>query len=220
MDTGLLVKYFTNEKKGASKMIPTATAERLCKIYGLLQIIKPDTEYVSSKTLATMMGTTGHTIRKDISALKVTNFTRRGYHVDELSNTLGKALKLSRPYKSCIVGLGRLGNALIDYESFKNDGFDILAGFDSNINKVERLQTSIDVYPSTDIENIVKGKNIEIGIIAVPHKAAQEVATTLINSGVKGILNFSNAQIQVPKGVVLYNMDFTSALRFVVSQMN
>ncbi len=200
-------------------MLPTNTAERLCKIYGILQMIKKDSGYVSSKELASMMGTTDFTIRKDISALNLVSFGRRGYHIGELSSVLGKALQLSRPYRSCIVGLGRLGSALLDYESFRGDGFDIVAGFDSNINKIERIRTQIAVYPVSELDQVVKNKSIEVGIIAVPHNSAQEVATTLVKSGVKGILNFSPAQIKVPSEVVLYNMDFTSALRFVVSQI-
>ena len=199
--------------------MPTNTAERMCKLYGILQSIGKDTEYVSSKELAVMVGTTAHTIRKDISALNIKGFTRKGYHVAELFVTLGKALQLSRSYKSCIVGLGRLGTALLDYEAFKGAGFVIVAGFDSNINKVERLHTQIAVYPSSEMDHVVKNKSIEIGIIAVPQSSAQEVATTLVKSGIKGILNFSPVQINVPKGVVLYNMDFTSALRFVASQI-
>lgn len=200
-------------------MLPANTAERMCKLYGILQSIGTNSEYVSSKELAVMMGTTDHTIRKDISALNIMGFTRKGYHVSELTATLAEALKFSRPYKACIVGLGRLGTALLDYEAFKGDGFDIVAGFDSNTNKIERLRTTIAVYHSSDLDHIVKNKGIEIGIIAVPAGSAQEVATTLVKSGVKGILSFSSVQLKVPKEIVLYSMDFTSALRFVVSQI-
>ena len=200
-------------------MLPINTAERMCKLYGILQSIRNTSEYVSSKELASMMGTTDHTIRKDISALNIMSFTRKGYHVEELSLTLGKALQFSRSYKSCIVGLGRLGTALLDYEAFKGDGFEIVAGFDSNTNKIERLRTLIAVYHSSDLDHIVKNKGIEIGIIAVPAGSAQEVAATLVKSGIKGILNFSPVQLKLPKEIILYNMDFTAALRFVVSQI-
>ncbi len=191
----------------------------MCKLYGILQRIGSDSEYVSSKELATLMGTTDHTVRKDISTLNIMGFTRKGYHVAELTATLGKALQLIRPYKTCIVGLGRLGAALLDYEAFKGDGFEIVAGFDSNTNKIERLRTTINVYHSSDLDHVVKNKSIEIGIIAVPQGSAQEVATTLVKSGIKGILNFSPVHLKVPKEVALYNMDFTSALRFVASQI-
>jgi redox-sensing transcriptional repressor len=200
-------------------MLPTNTAERMCKLYGILQSIGNSSEYVSSKELALLMGTTDHTIRKDISALNIMGFTRKGYHVGELTTTLGKALQLSSSYKACIVGLGRLGTALLDYEAFKGDGFEIVAGFDSNTNKIERLRTQVAVYHSSDLDHVVKNKGIEIGIIAVPQGSAQEIATTLVKSGIKGILNFSPVQLKVPKEIVLYNMDFTSALRFVVSQI-
>jgi len=200
-------------------MLPKNTAERLSKIYGVLQTISKDAEYVTSKELAAVMGTTDFTIRKDIGALNIMNFGRKGYHVEELSSALGRVLQLTRPYRTCVVGLGKLGTAVLDYEAFKDAGFDIVAGFDINLNKVERLHTEIAVYHSSDLDHIVKSKSVEVAIIAVPQASAQEVATTLVANGVKAILNFSPAQIKVPKGIALYNMDFTAALRFVVSQI-
>lgn len=200
-------------------MLPKNTAKRLCKLYGVLQSIKDSHAFISSKELAIIMGTTDYTVRKDISMLNLISFTKKGYPVAELATTLGRELGLSKSYRACVVGLGRLGTALLDYEAFKNEGFEIVAGFDSNINKVERLLTTVSVYSSKDMEHIIRSQNIEIAIIAVPQLSAQEVATSLAKSGIKGIVNFSSIQLKVPRNVVLYNMDFTTTLRFVVSQI-
>ncbi|OGI11048.1 MAG: hypothetical protein A2Y40_00185 [Candidatus Margulisbacteria bacterium GWF2_35_9] len=195
------------------------TIERICRIYGYLEYLeKNNIEYASSKEFAGIVGTTDYSVRKDISSLGLTGFSRRGYAVKLLKDQLGEKLKLSRTIKTCIVGLGKLGTAILDYESFRDDGFNMVAGFDSSINKIERIHTPIEVFPVGQLEDIVKQRSIELGIIAVPPVAAQDIADKLIKGGVKGILNFSPVRIAVPEEIVLHNMDFTAALRFVAAR--
>lgn len=195
------------------------TIERMCKIFGHLNTLdKKDVDFVSSKELAKAIGSTEYTIRKDISILDMKDSTRKGYRVKSFKEELGHKLHLKQRYKACIVGLGRLGTALLDYENFQEDGFEIVAGFDCNINKVERIRARIDVFAIGAMENIVAQRAIELGIITVPAKAAQEVVDKLIIAGVKGILNFSPVKLIVPKNIIHMDMDFTNALRFVAAK--
>ncbi|MFH1395757.1 MAG: Gfo/Idh/MocA family oxidoreductase [Candidatus Omnitrophota bacterium] len=129
-------------------------------------------------------------------------------------------LCLNKKRNACIVGLGRLGSALLDYEKFQEDGFDIVAGFDSNINKLERIRTDIDVYPVSRINEIIIRKHIELGIIAVPSEHAQNIADTLTKAGVTGILNFSYVKINLPKNIINVNLDFTNSLRFIAAKLS
>jgi redox-sensing transcriptional repressor len=193
--------------------------ERICSIFGYLDTLeKRGVEFVSSPELAKAIGATEYTVRKDISLLGVTGYTRKGYAVGPLKNELGAKLHLAKNRKACIVGLGRLGTALLDYEKFQEDGFEIVAGFDCSINKIERIRTHIDIFAVSGLESIVSSRGIELGIIAVPANAAQEVADRLVGSGVKGILNFSGVKISVPKNIIYVDMDFTSALRFIAAR--
>ena len=193
--------------------------ERICRIFGYLEILaKNGTEFVSSLELAGAIGATSNTVRKDISLLGVTGYTRKGYAVLELKAELGRKFHLAKKRKACIVGLGRLGTALLDYEKFKEDGFEIVAGFDRSINKIERIRTHIDVFTVSSLESVVSQRGIELGIIAVWAEAAQEVADRLVEAGIKGILNFSPVKITVPKSIIYVDMDFTSALRFIAAR--
>ncbi|MDP8266387.1 MAG: redox-sensing transcriptional repressor Rex [Candidatus Aceula meridiana] len=199
--------------------LPNNTIDRVCRIFGCLESLEErQVDFVSSKDLAQAIGTTNDTIRKDISLLGVTGYTRKGYSVVSLKKELGQTLKLDKKRKACIVGLGRLGTALLDYERFKQDGFEIVAGFDNSINKLERIKTHIDVFAISEMENIIAQKSIELGIITVPANNAQEVADELIKAGVSGILNFSPEKIVVPKEIIYLDMDFTSALRFIAAR--
>lgn len=194
--------------------------ERVCRVFGHLDTAeKKGIEFVSSNDLAKAIGATAHTVRKDISLLGITGFTRKGYEVSSLKEELGKRLQLNRGRKAAIVGLGRLGTALLDYEKFQEDGFEIVAGFDSSVNKLERIRTHIDVFPISSLTDIIKSRRIEMGIITVPAENAQEVADKLVESGVKGILNFSPVKIVVPEKIVNVNMDFTNALRFISAKL-
>ena len=197
------------------------TIKRICKVFGCLDTLaKKGVKFVSSKELAEKIGSTEYTVRKDISILNVTGFTRKGYEIKPLKEELGKKLNLNLKKKACIVGLGRLGAALLDYEKFQEDGFEIVAGFDSSVNKLERIRTEIDVFTVNRIEDVIKERSIDVGIIAVPAEHAQNTADRLIKAGVRGILNFSPVKIIVPEKIIYLDMDFTSALRFIAARFN
>jgi len=197
------------------------TIDRICRLFGHLEALeKNNILFVSSNELARSLDTTPHTIRKDISALGMMRYTRKGYEVISLKNAIGDKLLLHEKRKACIVGLGRLGTALLDYQNFQQDGFEIVAGFDCSINKIERIHTDVDVFPDSALPHVVTDKNIELGIIAVPAAAAQAVADALINAGIKGILNFSPTKIVVPDNTIYLDLDFTTALRFIAAQFS
>ncbi|MCP4653707.1 MAG: redox-sensing transcriptional repressor Rex [Candidatus Omnitrophica bacterium] len=199
--------------------ISNNTIERICRIFGYLDSIeKEKIEFISSSELAKAIGATEHTVRKDISQLNVIGFTRKGYEVKSLKKELGRKLNLDKHRKACIVGLGRLGTALLDYEKFQDDGFQIVAGFDCSINKIERIKSDINVFQVNRLKEIVKQQGIELGIIAVPAKSAQSVADRLSEAGVKGILNFSPIKVNVASGIIHLDMNFTSALRVISAQ--
>ena len=174
--------------------------------------------FVSSRELANAVGATAYTIRKDISLLGIAGYSRKGYEVRLLKQGIGRKFNLDKERKACIVGLGRLGTALLDYEQFKEDGFKIVAGFDCSINKIERIRTNIDIFPVSNLESVVAARGISLGIVAVPGEAAQNIVDRLIASGVKGILNFSPVKVSVPGEVVYLDMDFTNALRFIAAR--
>jgi len=193
--------------------------ERICRIFGYLnRSEKRGIDFVSSKDLAKVIGITEATIRKDISLMGVTGYDRKGYEVKALKQELAEKWNLSKKRKACIVGLGRLGAALLDYENFQEDGFEVVAGFDSSVNKIERIKTNVDVFAVDRLKDIVRDRSIELGIVTVPANAAQAVVEQLVDAGVRGILNFSPVKVDVPDNIIYLHMDFTSSLRFIAAQ--
>lgn len=203
-----------------SPQLSAITIERLCRVYGHLDRLRErGVQTVTSKELAAAAGATHDTLRKDLSVLGVTGFTRAGYPVASLRQTLGEKLNLTRPRTAALVGLGRLGTALLDYARFSENGFEITAAFDSSINKIERIRSNVAIFPVRRLKEIVGERAIELGIIAVPADAAQTVADDLVEAGVAGILNFSPVVVQTPERIIHVDIDFTNALRFIAARM-
>jgi redox-sensing transcriptional repressor len=203
------------------KTIPKPTIIRLCSIYQLLYNLgKEGVKKVSSAELEERTGVPSHTIRKDISFIGEVGSTGSGYEVAKLKQHIQTKLGLDRERKACIVGLGRIGSAIMQWPLFTEGEFRIVAGFDSDINKVETIKTAVSVFPSHEITEMVKRMGIELGIIAVSAGRAQEVADRLMEAGVKGIVNFAPAIITSRRNdCFIRTMDIGGELRILSAMM-
>jgi redox-sensing transcriptional repressor len=188
--------------------IPLPSLSRLFSIYRLIEKLERDNQKtVSSSSLAKILGFKPDSIRKDISYLGEIGNYGAGYEIGKLKLYISLKLDLNKKRKTCVVGLGRLGAAILNYDDLSQKGFLVVAGFDSNINKLETIKTPIELFPAYEITETVLKKGIEIGVIAVPAIAAQETAERLMAGGIKGIINFSTATIKVKNNILIRNMD-------------
>ncbi len=204
-----------------SKNIPEPSLIRLSQMYNLLKEGENTSENISSSVIGRMLGIPSHTIRKDISYLGEVGNARAGYNIITLREFIGEKLMLCKKRIACVVGLGRIGSAIIDYEGFKKCGYKIAAGFDSNINLLETIKTEVSVYPVYQLEKIVREKMIELAFIAVPRKSALGVAEKLIAGGIKGIVNFSKTHISFKdKNVFVRNIDLVSELTILSAMIS
>jgi redox-sensing transcriptional repressor len=197
--------------------LPDPTIIRLSSIYQLLcNLEKIGVKKVSSTELGKQAGVPSHTIRKDINFFGEIGNTGSGYEVTRLKDHIAQNLGFGPAKKACVVGLGRLGFAIIQTPVLAHGEFAIVAGFDSNINKLETIKTSIGLFPSYDIPEMVGKMGIELGIIAVSPEGAQEAADRLVDGGVRGIVNFTSAVI-TPKtnGVRIRQVDLANELRIL-----
>jgi redox-sensing transcriptional repressor len=198
------------------KPIPICSVERLCAIFNLIeQWEEVGMQKVSSIELGKQLGINANSIRKDISYLGEIGNCRAGYSLATLKESLIQNLNINRKRVVCIVGLGRLGSAILKYEQLSQNGFKIAAGFDTNINKIETIQTKVPLYPASEIALVVRRERIELGLLAVPGAAAVETAKRLIDGGIRGIVNFSAVVLKPEKGVFIRNIDLVSELRVI-----
>lgn len=167
---------------------------------------------VSSRDLAARVGTTAAQVRKDLSHFGSFGKRGMGYGVSDLTDRLRGILGLDRSWRIALVGAGRIGAALYEYADFRRRGFEIVAVFDTDPEKVGRRWNDVTILHGDRLEESVREEEIEMVIVAVPAGAAQEVVDRAVAAGVGGILNFAPARLQVPEGVVMEDVNIVMEL--------
>ena len=168
---------------------------------------------VSSKMLAEQFGLSAALIRKDLSNFGDLGVRGVGYVVEDLRRELRSILGLDRGLRVAIVGAGNLGLALADYPGFRQEGLRIVALFDNLQEKVGRTSRSgVAIYDIRDLKQVARREEITIAVIAVPEASARDVVQTVVQAGIKAILNFSPGALRVPPHVKLKSVDLTVSL--------
>jgi len=156
---------------------------------------------ISSGELARLGGTTSAQVRKDLSFFGSFGKRGLGYAVPELARRIRDILGLERGYRVVLVGAGRMGGALVQYQGFKQRGFDITAIYDQDARKIGSRWNGLVVRDVKHLEVDLKKDPSDIAIVATPADSAQHVVDRLVRSGVKAILNFAPVPLNVPADV-------------------
>jgi redox-sensing transcriptional repressor len=156
---------------------------------------------ISSGELAKLGGTTSAQVRKDLSFFGSFGKRGLGYAVPELGRRIRDILGLERGYKVVLVGAGRMGGALVQYQGFKQRGFHIIAIYDQDARKIGSRWNGLVVRDVKHLDADLKKDAIDIAIVATPADSAQHVVDRLVKGGVKAILNFAPIPLNVPTDV-------------------
>jgi redox-sensing transcriptional repressor len=168
---------------------------------------------ISSKALAEQFQLNAAQIRKDLAYFGEFGVRGVGYYVKELKRHLRMILGLDRTVRVAILGAGNLGLALADYPGFRQEGFAIVALFDTERIKIgRRSKGGVRIHDIHEFGRLVKREGIDIAVIAVPADSAQTVVNTAVQAGVRAVLNFSPGSLKVPPGVKLKNVDLTVSM--------
>ena len=168
---------------------------------------------ISSQALAEQFHLNAAQIRKDLAYFGEFGVRGIGYYVKELRRHLRQILGLDRGVRVAIVGAGNLGLALADYGGFRDDGFEIVALFDTLKEKIgRRSRGGVVIHDIKDFKKVARREGIGIAVVAVPGDAAQAAVNAVAAAGVRAILNFSPGAFKVPRGVKLKSMDLTVSL--------
>ncbi len=171
------------------------------------------TDVVSSQTLGNLLQSTPAQIRKDLSYFGRFGKQGRGYRVSGLLKELRNILGLERHWSVILVGVGRLGRAVLSYDGFAPQGFNMIAAFDSDKSRTGQRIGNVVVQDISQLPDVVKAHKIDIGIVAVPAEYCQDVINLLVAQGIKAILNYAPAQPRVPNGVWIRDIDPVVALQ-------
>lgn len=200
--------------------IPAATISRLPVYLRCLDEFTATSTTCSSDQLAAIAGVNPAQVRKDLSYLGSYGVRGVGYQVEDLKAQIARALGLTKEYPVAIVGAGNLGSALAKYDGFSAWGFEVVALLDIDPERVGVEIEDRPVEPLSALEQIVKERDVSIGIVATPAPAAQEVADRMAAAGVRSILNFAPTVLQVPEGVQVRRVDLSTELQILTFHLH
>jgi len=205
-----------------SEKIPKATITRLSIYYRQLELLEFDGyRVVSSEKLAWLCQVNSAQVRKDLGYFGEFGIRGVGYDVIDLQAQIKEILAINRNWNLGIVGIGKLGSALIQHHNFSARGFKCVAAFDNAPDKIGmELSAGLKVRSIDELRDAVRELDVEIGVITTPASAAQKVADFLLDADVNAILNFSPTRISVPECCLVENIDFTVMLDVLVYQFH
>ena len=203
-----MAEFNNSENSGSEPIVPEVVIQRLpLYVRVLSQYSDSDRDVISSEQLGERLQMTPAQIRKDLSYFGRFGKQGRGYDVAMLEAQLRGILGLDRAWNAALVGMGRLGRAVVSYPGFAPEGFNIIAAFDANQQIVGETVADLNILPITSLSEIVNKLDIKIGIVTVPIDHAQEVIDNLVKAGIKSILNYAPLSPQVPDGVIVRGID-------------
>jgi redox-sensing transcriptional repressor len=196
--------------------IPQATAKRLPLYYRFLKNLHSSgKQRVSSAELSDAVKVDSATIRRDFSYFGALGKKGYGYNVNYLLSFFRKTLDQDEITKVCLIGVGNLGTAFLHYNFTKNNNTVISLAFDVDKEKIGTDIGGVQVYHLDQLEEILQ-EDVTVAILTVPATVAQSITDRLITRGIKGILNFTPARLNVPDEIRIHHIDLAVELQSLV----
>ena len=198
--------------------IPKATLGRLPQYLEYLRSLPEIRRTISATAIAKALSLGDVQVRKDLASVCGAGKPKIGYETDKLITDIESHLGYERLTNAVLVGAGKLGRALLDYDGFENFGVKIVAGFDCN--ETVLTKGTKDILPIRDIEVYCREHDVKLGIITVGQGSAQDVCDKLVKSGIKAIWNFAQVTLKVPNGVLLKQENLALSLAYLNNQIS
>lgn len=196
--------------------LPSKTVERLSQYRRvLIACLEQGKTFIYSHELASFLNNTSVQVRRDIMLIGYVGTLRKGYNVKELIERIGIIIDSEVPLNVALVGVGKLGSAILSYFKGKRSQLNIVACFDINKEKVGKEFEGVLCYNQSELSSTIQKLNISIGILTVPTHEATNVAQIMIDSGIKGILNYTSENLLVPEPIYLEEYDMVTSLEKV-----
>ncbi len=197
-----------------------ATLGRLPTYLQYLKSLDPkECPNISATIIAKALGLGDVQVRKDLSAVSGAGRPKLGYKTSALIKALEEVLGQNHISKAVIVGAGKLGNALLEYNGFSDYGLEISAAFDIDDSRCGEKESGKRILSLDTLEQYCTDEGIKLGVITVPASAAQEICDRLIAGGVTAIWNFAPCQLNVSEGITLQQENLALSLAHLKLQM-
>jgi redox-sensing transcriptional repressor len=196
--------------------LPGKTIERLSEYRRtLLECLNEKMNFIFSHDLAARLHITAVQVRRDLMLIGYSSVQRKGYDVRELIDKIGTVIDSEVSLNVAIVGIGNLGRAVAGYFKGKRSKLSLVASFDTDPQKVNRVISGVQCYPHEEMEKMTRELDIRIAILTVPADYAREIADEVVRYGVKGILNYTTIPLNVPSWVYLEEYDMITSIEKV-----
>lgn len=196
--------------------LPGKTVERLSEYRRtLLDCLKEKKNFIFSHDLAARLHITAVQVRRDLMLIGYSSVQRKGYDVRELIDTIGKIIDSQQSLNVAIIGIGNLGRAVAGYFKGKRSKLNLVASFDNDPQKTNKVISGVRCYSYNDLEKTLASLDIRIAILTVPPDFARDITEDLVRFGIKGILNFTTIALNVPSDVYLEEYDMITSMEKV-----
>lgn len=186
----------------------------------LKQIESSGTTSISATTIAKALSLGEVQVRKDLASVSGAGKPKVGYESSDLIKRLEDTLGSNSITSAVLVGAGKLGRALLDYNGFEEFGIKIIAAFDSNDEVIRFSKTSKDILPISTLSEYCIANNVKLGIITVGQGSAQQVCNMMEQSGIKAIWNFAPCNLEVSDGILVKNENLALSLAHLSNQLS
>ena len=201
--------------------VTKATLGRLPQYLQFLNGLPPGQyDHISATTIAKLLSRGEVQVRKDLAAVSGLGKPKVGYRTSELITDLEDALGCKKLTPAILVGAGKLGRALLDYNGFEEYGVQITAAFDCNEQVLRMNKTSKEILPISSLKKYCTENGIRIGIITVGSGSAQDVCDQMLEAGITAIWNFAPRQLKVPDNVLVKQENLALSLAHLNSQIS
>jgi len=198
------------------KRLPGKTVERLSGYRrNLLGYLAAGNNYIYSHELAALLHITAVQVRRDLMLIGYSSVQKKGYDIRELISTIGSIIDSEKGQNVAVIGIGNLGRAITAYFKGKRSKLNIVASFDNDPRKINRVIAGVRCYSVDQLDEIVKKHNISIAMLTIPPDFARSTTDAAIKAGVRGILNFTTVPLNVPPNVYLDEFDMITSIEKV-----
>lgn len=196
--------------------LPGKTIERLSEYRRtLLECLKEHRNFIFSHELAARLHITAVQVRRDLMLIGYSSVRRKGYDVKELIDTISKIIDSDTGMNVAIIGIGNLGRAVAGYFKGKRSKLNLVASFDNDPQKIDKVISGVKCYPYSNLQGLIKELKIRIAILTVPADYAREITEEAVRYGIQGILNFTTIPLNVPSDIYLEEYDMITSIEKV-----
>jgi redox-sensing transcriptional repressor len=174
---------------------------------------------VFSDNISDTFGISSSLVRKDFVYFGIKGSQKGGYDIETVLDNIREILGKNKTYKVIVIGTGRVGQALMNYKGFHEEGIEIVAGFDID-SKLINTDAPLPILPINQMEDFIQKNNVEIAILSVPKLASQQTVEVLKQTNIKGILNFTGQKINTEGKIIVNNINIVSELEKLIYLIN